>query len=269
MRLIGLDFSGAVDAGERIWVCYARLKKDTLHIESIMPARDLPGGAPQREPAHAALRAWISQQNAALIGCDFPFSVATGALEGMSWEAFAWGFAERFPTPEHFRQFGDEAAAAARADGRRLIRQTDAEARTPFPPHNLRIYRQTYYGVRELLAPLSQAGSVRVLPMQPGKPGVPSMIEVCPASLLKPIGLYAPYKGAEPKYRQQRARILDYAQDNGVRFGNRTMPALLLDNAGGDALDSVLCAYAAWRALPHLNDTSIFPYTVEGRVYGW
>lgn len=269
MQIIGLDFSGARNAGEKTWVCSGRIVDHMLIVEMLVPASNLPGGAVNRAAAHVAVRDWIVNQPGAVVGCDFPFSLPAATLDAPSWVEFAAGFEARFPTPEHFRHYGDEIVRRAKADGQRATRRTDQEARTPFAPHNLRIYRQTYYGIRDLLAPLSASGTAGILPMQPWRDGQTSVVEVCPASLLKPTGLYAPYKGRESVHRQQRERIFDYAQNNGITLTDESLRRTVLEDTEADALDSLLCALATWRALPDLNASAEYPYSVEGRVFGW
>lgn len=42
-RVFGIDFSGARDAGKKIWVVFGIIEEDTLRIDECCQARDLPG----------------------------------------------------------------------------------------------------------------------------------------------------------------------------------------------------------------------------------
>lgn len=77
------------------------------------------------------------------------------------WEDFVRSFAERCSDPQHFKE-----ACRAADGGRELKRVTDKESHTPFSPYNLWLYRQTYFGIRDLLRPLVHDGLVSVLRMQ-------------------------------------------------------------------------------------------------------
>ena len=57
-----------------------------------------------------------------------------------------------------------------------------------------RIFKQTYYGMSEILHPIIQNNHACVLPMQKPAPKKPWIIEIYPASTLKVEGLYDRYK---------------------------------------------------------------------------
>ncbi len=57
------------------------------------------------------------------------------------------------------------------------------------------LFRQTYYGVLDLLKPLVRTKKASILPMQEAMPGLPRLIEICPASTLKAHNCYSSYKG--------------------------------------------------------------------------
>ncbi len=255
MNIYGVDFSGAVDAGRKIWIAGGQADADGLHLSICLQAAALPGGSIKRDPALAALRTFITAQTEAAFGLDFPFSLALPELPYATWSEFARRFPEDYPEP-------------AALLGRNARRLTDHEAKTPFAPGNLRLYRQTYYGLRDLLAPLVAADAARVVPMQPPTPGKPLLAEICPASTLKRLGLYAPYKGQSAAHRTQRERILRHLQRRGLTL-EAGIEALLLEDAEGDALDSAIAAFTtadcAQRGAFHQPDQP--PYTLEGRVY--
>ncbi len=91
-RILGVDFSGASDAGRKIWIAEGRRNARALALASCIPAIDLPGsgkapasavrsGPPHRRPGRG------------LVGCDFPFSLPRDQLDARTWRAFALGYA--------------------------------------------------------------------------------------------------------------------------------------------------------------------------------
>jgi Protein of unknown function (DUF429) len=237
----GIDFSGARDAGNKIWLASCRIENNKLHLHECQPASALPNSGALRELALAALRAWVITQPNSIIGCDFPFSLAQSKLGYADWHSFITNFAADYSAELTFQQ-------AHGGVGNEVRRQTDAEAKTPFAAGNLRLFRQTYYGLRDFLAPLYLNNLIQVLPMQRYERRRPTLIEVCPASLLKRINLYILYKGITPTHRAARGRILDQLCTAHQCVVPEAMRALLIEEANGDALDSVIAAVMAARA---------------------
>ncbi|MEE8433246.1 MAG: DUF429 domain-containing protein [bacterium] len=270
-RILGLDFSGAADAGRAIWLAEGRAEADGLRVTDCRPAEALPGGGTAREPALAALRQYLSALGHYAIGMDFPFSLHRSLVPEGSLAEFLAAFPGRYATPEIFREACRKVTGVG--SERVLKRRCDLEARTPFAPHNLRVYRQTWYGITALLAPLS-VGGARILPVQKPEEKSPSqkpwLLETCPASALKAAGRCVPYKGRTIAHRAGREAIVDWLEAGGVSWGNGVRRSALLDDAGGDALDSVICAWIAWRAVS--DPGRLFPapgpeQRVEGYVY--
>lgn len=285
-RILGIDFSGAADAGRRTWIASARLSLDEppaaeaarklrtgsggtrvrLRVESLCRAAELPGAGPGRDESLPAMRALLLKQGPCAVGYDFPAGLPRPFVrDGPDWLAFLRGFARRYPTAEALRRLCRQAAA-----GRELRRRTDAEVRTPFSPYNLRLFRQTYHGLRDVLAPLVLLHGASALPMQPPRPGGLWLLETCPAALLKRERLYRPYKGHGPRRRAMRGTILRTIERRmGLTIASRRLRTLALRDAGGDALDSVLAALAAARAV--VDPGRLLPdgedYRIEGYVY--
>ncbi len=259
---IGIDFSGGVNAGRKIWIARGRAENDVLLIETCLQGEALPDSSRDRAGCLTALRAFMRSTGEGLIGLDFPLSLPCELLQGQTWLQFIRSFTERFATPQQFRQ-----ACWRAARGRELKRRTDVEARTPFSPYNLRLYRQTYYGLRDVIVPLVCERAVRVLPMQSRRAGLPSLIEICPASTLKRLSWYHPYKGRSSQHRAARLAIWQSLQGQGVQLTDQLQPIVLADTEG-DALDSILAAWAAYRARTQI-DRGRFepPYRREGYVF--
>jgi hypothetical protein len=226
-HIIGIDFSGGVSAGRKIWIARGRVENNVLVIETCVRGEALPGSGRERTACLAALRAFLQSTGDAIIGVDFPLGLPRELMRGQTWLQFLHAFAGRFATPQHFRQ-----ACWRAARGRELKRRTDIEAKTPFSPYNLRLYRQTYFGLRDVIAPLVQERSVRVLPMQ-----------------------------------TSRSTILRSLQREGVQLAGWLEPIVLADPEG-DALDSIVAAWAAYRALPQLDRMPrALLYRQEGCVF--
>lgn len=260
-RILGVDFSGARDAGNKIWIAEGRKVGGAFRLQSCLPAAALPGGGKQPVVAIAALRQLILCDPDTIVGCDFPFSLPASQLGAKSWTAFVAGFQDRFADPTVFYE-----RFHAKAGDREVKRHTDIAEKTPFNSYNLRIHRQTWWGITHLLYPLTHAEAVVVRPQQQLCAGKPILIEVCPACSLKRIDCYAPYKGATAKHRQARVRILDRLIDSGLLSApSQVLRKLILENPGGDALDAVVGAVAA--ATANLDRESDAIEYLEGRVY--
>lgn len=265
-QVYGVDFSGAADAGRAIWIATGEAEAGRLRITACRRGEELPGSARERSCCLAALRAFIGGQAGAVFGLDFPFGLPRPLVAERSWPEFVLALAGRHASPEAFRE-----ECRRRAGGREWRRRTDGEMATPFSPYNLRLYRQTYYGICGLLAPLVREQQACVLPVQPPEPGKPWLLEICPASLLKREHLYVPYKGRSAGAAGARAEILAGLERRGaLAVASPALRARLIQDAGGDALDSVLAALAAFRALgapASLSPGDCADYALEGRVY--
>jgi Protein of unknown function (DUF429) len=261
-RIIGIDFSGGVNAGQKIWIANGRIVHDELLIESCIRGEALPDSSRKRAECLAALCSYIRSIGDALIGLDFPLGLPRELMNGQTWSQFIRTFADRFTTPQHFRQ-----ACVQAAPGRELKRRTDVEAKTPFSPYNLRLYRQTYFGLRDVIAPLVRERAVSARPMQRRRSGVPQLIEICPASTLKQLKWYHSYKGRSIEHRAARLTIVRSLQREGVQLAGQLKPIVLADPEG-DALDSILAAWAAYRSRGQIDRVPNDPlYRHEGYVF--
>ena len=260
-RFIGIDFSGAAAAGSAIWIAEGYLENGRVCIESCRPAAALPASDRDRDCCLPALAAYIGQLRGAIVGCDFPFSLPRDLVTARTWKSFALRYAAEFADADTFRSI-----MRSRHNGIEHRRMTDRIASTPFNAYNLRVYRQTWWGIAGVVSPLVRAGLAVVRPQQKLAPGKSVLIEICPACTLKSIGLYPPYKGRESAHRTARKRILDCFIDRGALIAPaRRMRQLLLDNEGGDALDAVIGAIATARA--DLTQEPDPFQRLEGRVY--
>jgi hypothetical protein len=263
-QVYGVDFSGAAQAGKKIWIAQGVIEGEALHIEDCYRGADLPGSGVERNRCLAALRDFIAGKEHGVFGLDFPFGLPGQLLKESRWEDFVLSFTERYTGPEFFRE-----KCRTGAGGKELKRVTDKESHTPFSPYNIRLYRQTYFGIGDLLAPLVREGWACVLPMQPAAPGRPWVMEICPASTLKRAGLNGPYKGNRKEHYAARVRILEELESRAPLSVSAPLRLTILDDREGDALDSVVAAVTVWRTLSSESLTvgDNAAYTLEGYVY--
>lgn len=265
-RFLGVDFSGARNAGNAIWVAEGSETDGRLVIDRLSRARDLPGGGMDRESALSALHSHLTVQDGVLIGLDFPFSLPGALIDVPDWPAFARDFIVHYPDPEAFRE-----DCRRRAGGREFKRRTDREAQTPFCAYNLRLYRQTYWGIVSILAPLAKDPRIAIASVL-GRPDAACVLaETCPASSLKRLGLYRPYKGRGEALRDWRRTILDRLRGEGV-VCDGALADTTVDNIGGDALDAVIAASTMWRVAREAVDVLTARDQVdalEARVFAW
>jgi hypothetical protein len=292
----GVDFSGGRLAGRNVWVARcvpasggrkpavsptAGLRPP-LALVSLDRLEALAGTA-ERTPALAHLVHLMRSSTAALWGCDFPF--------GLPVELFP--HPHRWPTAFAFLAEWDEDAYGCglecvrrakrlkkRIAGYRTAlhvrRTTDVEAKAPFDTFHYRLIYQTFFGMRDVIGPLSRTPRTAVLPFQYRR--LPTaervIVECCPSSVLKKLGLphqnYKQPTGGPLTRRRKRTRhtlleALAEFVDIGPAFRRTVMR-----NPGGDALDAVIAAVGAWRAVPAADHRAIARhprYKHEGHLY--
>lgn len=266
--IIGVDFSGGREAGRKIWLAQGHDMKGVLKIETLQRAATLPNSGVERERALPALCNYLralskSGQWATVAGFDFSFALHRDQMPE-SWSALAQELAAPAYTLEDFQQRYGRSTT-----GRELRRATDIETRTPMAPTNMRVYRQTYYGIRDVLAPLVQTGA-RILPIHQPVPSTLHLIEICPASLLKVNREVGRYKGKGAERREARQRIYRSIQQQTGFFAPEKLEVRIANDTEGDALDAVLAVVAVWQTLQHpdqLRPRSGSHDGLEGRVY--
>ena len=266
-HIYGIDFSGAQDAGKKIWIAEGVVKTDSLLIEDCFRARDLQDSGNELYKCLPALKDFMKENQDAAFGLDFPFGLPEVLVEQESWKEFIIAFPNLYDSPDHFRE-----TCFSNAGNRELKRKTDEEAETPFSPYNLWIFKQTYYGISEILHPLIQNNHACVLPMQKPAPKKPWIIEICPASTLQSLKLYhLQYKGKTAQHRHNRWEILqEIVRIGPMHIDQPEIYRKIIEDTGGDALDSVIAAIATFRSLKNNakppEDWKDF-WTIEGYVY--
>jgi len=265
-RFLGVDFSGARDAGNTIWIAEGAEADGRLIVDGLRRARDLPGGGADRDRALSALRNYLAVQDNALVGLDFPFSLPQQLIDAADWPTLARKFTSRYADAQAFR-----ADCRGRTGGRELKRRTDRRTKTPFCAYNLRLYRQTYWGLAGVLAPLAEDRRMAIAPVLERPDAACTLAECCPASSLKRLDCYRPYKGRGDGLRASRAAILGRLQYEGVSC-DEAVGDMVISDIGGDALDAVVAAATMWRVagqpganLKCRDDID----ALEARVFAW
>ena len=259
----GVDFSGARDAERNVWIAGGPLTDDGLAVETLGTAEAvLGGGIAGQAETHAALVEWLREHDSAAVGLDFSFGLPSTLLDAMAEPPADWStFLDAFPPagcddPDAFEDWGKSRTREA-TDGERafLKRETDGPVGAS-SPYGFIGSTITYYGVRDVLAPLVRgsdggAAAATAAPMQTATFEPPLMLlETYPAGVLGRLGLQRDsYKGASEAERDARRRNLDGlldATDLAVDDADRER---IVENTGGDALDAVVAAAATLRAV--------------------
>jgi len=266
--IYGIDFSGAKDAGNKIWIAKGTPDGERLLVSECLRASDLVNSRKELDACLSALLDLIKCNPNAIFGFDFPFGIPAPFVKEKTWENFVLAFPNRYESPSAFRE------ACRKADGgHELKRRTDKENHTPFSPYNLRLFKQTYYGISKVLFPLIRDRNACVLPFQVPDNNKPWILEICPASSLKHLmGKRTPsYKGSKQFHEENRRQILADMIKAGVSFGkNAEIKGKIIADKGGDALDSVIAAIAVFSAIQ--NQDALIPddngyWEIEGYVY--
>lgn len=205
------------------------------------------------------MRAFIAATPDAIFGCDFPFSLPKSLIKQDSWTGFLHDFTHR--DADAFRDH-----CRRKTNGAEPKRETDKESGTPWCAFNIRLRHQTFHGISRVLKPLVAGEYASVLPMQQPCDDRPWIIETCPASLLISIGHRPPYKGR--KQRDVRSALVSELVQRGLF--RRLPPDIhrtVIENVGGDALDSILAAIATTAALNEIEAGHGGGHALEGRVY--
>jgi hypothetical protein len=264
--IFGIDFSGAQNAGNKIWVSRGIFNGKGLLIEKCFRARELEQSGTALDDCLPALVNLIKSDQKAAFGLDFPFGIHKNLVPDKTWEDFVTKFPKKYKSPDEFR---DSCREVDR--GRELKRYTDKVSHAPFSPYNLRLFKQTYYGIAQILFPLIQDDAASVLPFHEPVDGKPWVLEICPASTLNKLDLNGmPYKGRTERHKENRIQILREISKAVSLIINHETAIKIIADKGGDALDSVIATLATYNTIS--NQNAIFPdddshWKIEGYVY--
>jgi hypothetical protein len=269
-RVAGVDFSGARDARENVWIAECE-RRDGLRLTALAPASDrlAPVGDDPRATTEALVD-WTRTRSGA-VGFDFPFSLPAAVARGLG--AGTWretldavaGFADASAM--------DDACGRATPGDRTYARRATDEAHDSFSPYHFFVKRQTYHGMGGVLAPLVAEEAARVLPFDLGTARAgdgdrPVVLETYPAAVVARLGGHRErYKGTGETERERRAANLAGLREH------VTVPDGLADRAladpDGDALDALAAAVGTALAC----ETGLRPagdeatWRLEGAIY--
>jgi hypothetical protein len=248
-RIFGVDFSGAKDAGRKIWISEGVINDNELQIRSCYPIFEIVlSKSKKRDACLSALRGLIISNTNSVFGMDFPFSLPDKLMSGKDWYSFVSEFPDEYDSADDFRKKMQQMGGKTE-----LKRLTDVEVKAPFSIYNLWVYKQTYFGIRDVLRPLVTEEKACAVPMQEPEFEKPWLMEICPASTLKSEDLYIGYKGRTEKEEKKREYILSKLIENGITISEDTEEKII-KNKDGDALDSFVAAYATYRSILKMND---------------
>lgn len=272
----GVDFSGAKLAGRNTWVARVEPRRRGRPVLVALDRLETLCGTAERGPALAHLVELVAESESALWGFDVPFGLPIELFPSETEWRHQFDF---------IREWGDEAYACGlecirRAllvgDRMHLRRTTDTDAKAPFDGYHYRMIYQTFYGMRDVVAPLSRVPGTAVLPFHyrrlPRAKRV--VVECCPGSVLKRLGLpHQNYKqptgGPLARKRLRTRHALHAALDELVVIGDR-FRRVMMRNPGADALDAVIAAVGVARAVATADHAAIARhprYPREGHLY--
>ncbi len=230
MILHGIDFSGASSGGA------AKIRV----VERDLLKRHEPIRSKGRMDRNSLVRhilecAKDGQQH--MFRIDAPFGLALETLRQFdvspTWSGMVT-WMESFKDPRLWR------TAIRKVSRQEPKRVCDQVFRTPMAPMNLRIFKQTWTLIAEVLKPLADSG-IRIEPVHSGHAkNQVAVCEGCPASILKFFGMPDHgYKGAELPPRQLRERLVRMLDQEHVRISDR-MGQEAIDDGEGDLLDAMI-----------------------------
>ncbi|MFB6268754.1 MAG: hypothetical protein ABEH83_02340, partial [Halobacterium sp.] len=210
----GVDFSGAEDAGDNVWVAELDVSGSpelTACQRAPVALADCYDGEPTTDRAATldALASFVASLPAtAAVGFDFSFSVparvARGALDAETWPEVADAVAGCADADAFAEQCVEW--TQAHTDDTYLKRETDAEWGA-FSPYHFFVAAQTYHGIADVLHPLRDQACVVPFDARTDRPVV---AEVYPAGTLDALGLCREgYKGRGEGETRRRERNVD------------------------------------------------------------
>lgn len=228
---LGVDWSGGTYAYKKVWKALLKFGPSGPELASL--GRCFGRGGPQ-EMAEAFVP-WLERQQFDVAGLDFCFALAREHLERARLPLtgpadLGRAVRDRWVSADTFRQ---ELGAEKK-------RRTDVDRNAPFAPTNLRMFRQTFWGLWALadLADSTPPWSKRA---------TRNIVEVLPADVARKIcpGCHYKEKGSDADRRQIIRAMKNVC---GVRVSTE-QERLLAQDRCGDAIDSVLAAVGAASAL--------------------
>jgi Protein of unknown function (DUF429) len=260
--VLGVDFSGARLAGKTAWMSEISVDRDRLTLRSLA---NLETRSKSAERGHVMrwLVGAIGDSKHALWGIDAPFGLPVELFgKRQNWraqldfvstwkgDAITWG---RHLAQRSLAEFGVM----------HVRRETDRVMRTPFDCYHYRIVHQTFHAMRDVLLPLTHQRTTAVIPFDYARlEGAERVvIEACPSSTLLRLGLprrgYKQPEGGKitPDRRKVRKRILEELSRHVTLEASHVQ--VMVNDPGGDAMDSVLAAVGAFESFANTDHTTL------------
>lgn len=237
----GVDFSGADGGG----AAKIRIAERELLPRSAVAIR-------ARVDRNGLRRAIIESANDGrehLWRIDAPFGLpiecfAQSRPDGMADGPLTWRMvAEWMADFETAREWRGAMRELSRREPKRAC---DRALSTPLAPMNLRVFKQTFTAITEILLPLAREGIAIEPVSMPADPSAARVrvVESCPASVLKYRGWPAKgYKGGGEPPRVVREEIVRLLRKDGLEIASETAVEAIHD-VEGDLLDALILTTA-------------------------
>lgn len=241
INAFGVDFSASKNPANKIWLSECVLQNNSILLNETYSLKEKSAPNTLKNCSNYLVNLVKNNLNYAF-GFDFSFSIPEIFLGNSSWEEFILQFSERWKSADQFKK-----ELFLQAEGKEIKRATEIEAKVPFSTYNLWIYKQTYFGITEILCTLLHSKCCTILPFNSIKKNLPKILETCPASFLKNIStstdLSKFYKGKNESHLKRREMILKILERNfNLKYKSKHIKEKIVCNTNGDALDSLLCA---------------------------
>ena len=131
-------------------------------------------------------------------------------------------------------------------------------------PMNLRVFKQTYTVITEILLPLAREGvAIDPVEMPLGAAPAVRVCEGCPSSVLRHHGwAYKGYKGGGDPPRRLREEFVRLLRKEGLEIASETAVEAIHDEEG-DLLDALILT------LPLIEGTLTAEHEQQARVEAW
>lgn len=228
MILHGVDFSGA-DAGGAAKIRMVARDLDSPQTELRFEGRFDRNGLVRR------ILSLAEDGRRHMVRIDAPFGLPLATLKQfdvhLSWQDMA-AWMLTFGSPRLWR------AKVRQLDRREPKRICDEMFRAPMAPMNLRVFKQTFTLITEVLKPLADAG-IRIHPVHACESPI-TVCEGCPSSLLRLRGWpHHGYKGQGEPPRQVRAELLRLLRRERLQITSALAASAEADTEG-DLLDAII-----------------------------
>lgn len=267
-RIYGVGFGDDFESGVTLWVSEATVEDDELRVLDCRSASQRFGVSEDRSVVLRSLTSFLSTIPASsVVGLDFPFGLPDELVPVDDWTTFLARFPDWFTSPEDLHRRCLMHAELVSGTRTTILRETD-EPLGALSPYDQRLQARTFYGIRDVLRPLVTTETVAVLPMMQPAQSRPSLLETYPAGTLEQLELHiAGCEGDTDRADRRRSENLDGLEDHSVALAPEVR-SRVLGNGDGNALDSVVAAFAAYRNTANDPPTSWLPEReVEGHVF--